>query len=311
MTPCGRAVLAVSVAFGLALATAPAAWAHAALLRTAPRASGTVNGSPARITLTYNEAVEPRFAVISVTDAAGHQQIDGSPHTLPSDPATLAVPVRHLPPGWYLVYWRVISADGHPVRGAFTFAVGPNPGPAPQFVIPSLSETAATPQLVGARWAVFLSMMAAVGLFVFRAVIARRAANAAPEAVRAVSVALAAAILTALAATPLYVLVATAEFALRPAADLSALLPVVRDSTLGRAYTDLEVVTALFAVAALAVILIDRPDRPRRSIAELLALTGALLAGGALLAIPGLSGHAAQTSPAGLSLALDWLHLAA
>ena len=40
------------------------------------------------------------------------------------------------PEGWYLVYWRVISVDGHPVRGAFTFAVGPNPGPQPQFVDP-------------------------------------------------------------------------------------------------------------------------------------------------------------------------------
>ena len=68
--------------------------------------------------------------------------------------------------GWYLVYWRVISVDGHPVRGACTFAVGPNPGPAPQFVIPSISETAATPRLLAARWIAFLSVMAAVGLYV-------------------------------------------------------------------------------------------------------------------------------------------------
>ena len=62
----------------------------------------------------------------------------------------------------------MISADGHPVRGAFTFAVGPNPGPAPQFVIPSISETAATPRLLVARWIAFLSVMAAIGLFVLR-----------------------------------------------------------------------------------------------------------------------------------------------
>ena len=38
------------------------------------------------------------------------------------------MPVQpHLPEGWYLVYWRAISVDGHPVQGAFTFAVGPNP----------------------------------------------------------------------------------------------------------------------------------------------------------------------------------------
>ena len=44
-----------------------------------------------------------------------------------------------LPEGWYLVYWRAISVDGHPVQGAFTFAVGPNPGPAPQFAIPHIA----------------------------------------------------------------------------------------------------------------------------------------------------------------------------
>ena len=72
--------------------------------------------------------------------------------TQPGAPQTLVERLQKLPPGWYLVIWRVISADGHPVRGAFTFAVGPTPGPAPQFVIPSLSETAATPGLVGLRF---------------------------------------------------------------------------------------------------------------------------------------------------------------
>ncbi len=107
--------------------------------------------------------------------------------------------------------WRVISVDGHPVRGAFTFAVGPNPGPAPQFVIPTLSETAATPALVAARWLVFLSLMAAIGLFVLRAIIARPCARAARERlVRRVLVALVA----RPRRVPVYVLLATAKFAL-------------------------------------------------------------------------------------------------
>ena len=126
------------------------------LERTTPLASATVPASPTRVTLTFDEAMEPRFAVISVTDANGNQQTQGSPYAVPGDPDTLAINVRHLPQGWYLVYWRAISADGHPVRGAFTFAVGPGSGAAPQFVIPSLSESAATPQLVAARWLMFL-----------------------------------------------------------------------------------------------------------------------------------------------------------
>ena len=134
------------VAVAGALALPAAAFAHAALLRTVPQASGTVNTPPKQVALTYSEAVEPRFAIVSVTDAAGRQQTAGPPRRSPANPDTLLVPLRHVGEGWYLVYWRAISVDGHPVRGAFTFAVGPNAGPAPQFVIPSISETAATPR---------------------------------------------------------------------------------------------------------------------------------------------------------------------
>jgi copper transport protein len=302
-----RAVLSLSFACLLLLVPAQAAWAHAVLLRTTPQASVTVNGSPSQVTLTYSEAVEPRFAVVSVTNAAGKQQTSGSPQASPSDPDTLDVPVNKLAPGWYLVYWRVISADGHPVRGAFTFAVGPNPGPAPQFVIPSLSESAATPGLVTARWAAFLTIMLAVGLFSMRTLIARPAAAAAPRAMRALSIAFGICLGAGLIAIPVYMVVTTASFALHPVFDLTQVVPLIRSSALGRALVDLELVTALFGVAAAVAIRIDRGGV--RSVAALLAMIGAVLAGGAMLAVPGLAGHAAQTSPAALSLTFDWVHL--
>ncbi len=301
----------VAVVLAAAGAFPAVASAHAVLERTTPVASATVPASPPRVTLTFDEAVEPRFAVISVTDAGGHQQVVGTPYAVPGDPDTLAINVKHLPQGWYLVYWRAISADGHPVRGAFTFAVGPNPGAAPQFVIPSLSESAATPELVFVRWLVFLSIMIAAGLFVFRALIARRALVDSPAASRAVNRALIVAVAAALVAAPLYMVVTTAEFAQHSVIDLGGVVPLIRDSALGRALEDLELVTILFGLAALVTIKLDRPERKQRSVAELLALTGALLAGAAMLVVPGLSGHAGQTSPAALALALDWTHLAA
>ena len=104
---------------------------------------------------------------------------------------------------------------------------------------------------------------------------------------------------------------ATAEFALRSSFDLGNVLPLVRDSAFGRGFLDLELTFALFAVAAGLALWVDRSDREQRSVAELLATSGALLAAGATLLVPGLSGHAAQTSPRGLSVALDWLHLVA
>jgi copper transport protein len=302
-----RTILAVAVVAAL---VAPAsAFAHAVLLRTSPVANAVVNAPPKQLTLTYSEAVEPKFAIVSVTDAAGRQKTSGRPHRDGSNPDELVVPLEPLGEGWYLVFWRAISADGHPVRGAFTFAVGPNPGPAPQFVIPPLGETAATPLLVTARWVVFLSLMAAVGLFCLRVFVARPL-GAAGLSLRATSWAFGLAVAVALVATPVYLQAATAQFALRSVSDLSGVVPLMRSSAFGRGYVDLELVLALFAAAAAIAIFLDRPDRPRRSVAELLALTGATVAAAAVLVVPGLSGHPAQTAPRGLALALDWLHLA-
>jgi copper transport protein len=312
VTSRGRiAVLVLAATAALAL---PAlAWAHAALVRTSPSASGTVNVPPRRVLLTFTEAVEPRFAVISVTDAAGNQETTDSPSRSTVDPKTLVVPLQRLAQGWYLVYWRVISVDGHPVRGAFTFAVGPNPGPPPQFVIPKISETAATPRLVAARTVAFLAVMAAIGLFVLRIAIARPVVRRVRGTrLRAVSIAFAFAAVVGLVAIPVYVDLATAQFALaRSAFDLGKIVPLMRSSAFGRGYLDMELTFALFVLAAGLALWVDRPEREQRSVAEVFAVAGALLGAAVTLLIPGLSGHAGQTSPRGLAVGLDWLHLAA
>lgn len=289
----------------LALTLPASAFAHAVLLKTIPSATVAVNTSPKQLKLLYSEAVEPRFAIVSVTDANATSETAGPPARDPANPDQLDVPLKHLDEGWYLVVWRVISVDGHPVRSAFTFAVGPNQGPQPQFKIPSLSETAATPKLITARWATFISFMAAIGLFVLRMFVARPL-RAPP---RALSIAFWIAMVVALIATPIYVLLATAEFAVRSFWSWGALIPLMRTSAFGRGYLDLELVLALFAVAAAIAFWVDRSDREKRSIAELLATGGALAAAAAASFVPGIAGHAAQTSPRALAVPLDGLHV--
>jgi copper transport protein len=304
---------ALLVALAVALALPAAVWGHASLLATQPQASGVLAQPPTQVRLTYSERIEPRFAVISVTDAEGKQVTAGSPARAPDDADSIVVPVHKLPQGWYLVWWRVISADGHPVRGAFTFAVGPSPGPPPQFVIPSLGESAATTKLVGSRWILLLAMLAAIGLVAFRSVIARplQVAGGSERALRGVALAAGGALAVALVAAPVYLVFATAEFSLRPWTDLGQIVPLVRDSGFGRAFSDLWAVLALFAVAAGAALALDRPGRARRTGEALLAIMGAGACAAAALSLPGLAGHPATTSPVGLMLALDWLHLAA
>jgi len=306
-----RAWLVAAVA-AAALALPASAWAHAALLRTEPVASRAVNAAPPEVRLTYSEPIEPRFAIVSVTDAAGRQVTSGAPASAPGAPQTLVTPLRRVPEGWYLVFWRVISADGHPVRGAFTFAVGPNPGPPPQFRVPSLSETATTTQLLIGRWVVFLSLLTALGLFALRTLIARPVVRIVRGcSLRSLNVAFFVAVGLALAAIPVYVVLATAQFTLRSVWELGAIVPVARDSGFGRDFVDLEVVLALFAVAAGIALWLDRPEREQRSVVEVLALPSALAAGIGALFLPALAGHAGQKSPRGLSLPLDVAHLVA
>ena len=307
-------VVAASAAVLVGLALPAVAYAHAYLIRTFPSASGILASSPPRVSLTFDEAVEPRFATISVTDSSDPpvQEATAPVARSAADPNTLFVPVRHLKEGWYLVYWRAISVDGHPVRGAFTFAVGPNPGPAPQFVIPSISETAATPSLLITRWAALLTVMTAIGLFILRIAIVRPVAARVPGTrLRPLSVAFYVAAAAGLVAIPVYLFVATAEFALRSAFEVGALLPLVRTSAFGRGYVDLELCFALFVAAAAVALWVDRPERAQRSVVELLAGAGAFAAAATVMVIPGVAGHAAQTAPRTLSLALDWLHVAA
>jgi copper transport protein len=307
--PRRAAVLLALILASLALPSV--AFAHAYLVKTVPSASGTVNASPPNVALTYDEPVEPRFAIISVTDAGGHRQTTGAIRRAPGNPDTLQVPLRpHLPEGWYLVYWRAISVDGHPVQGAFTFAVGPNPGPAPQFAIPKLSGSATTPRVMIARWIVFLTVMTAIGLFVLRIAIARPMVRLVEgTSLRAVSIAFVVSAVLGLLAIPVYLDFSTAVDSLRSVFAVGSLVPLFRVTAFGRGYVDMELCFALFFLAALIALWVDRPGRERRSIAELIATLGALLAAAAVLVIPGTSGHAGHTSPRGLALLFDWLHL--
>ena len=309
----GRTGVVALVAAAAALAAPASALAHAYLIRTSPSASVKVDHPPKEVDMTFDEAVEPRFATVSVTDPNADQEAAAAPHRSPANADTLVTPLKpNLPEGWYLVYWRAISADGHPVKGAFLFAIGPNEGPQPAFKIPSLTESAATPGLLVARWLMFLSFMCAVGLLLLRLVVARDVPRRVPGAsLRAVSIAFFASLGVALVVTPIYDVMSTAKFAQTGVFDLATVIPLLTTSHFGRSLLDLEIVLALLAVAGAVAIWLDLPGRVHRSIAALLALVGALVACACALVVPGLAGHAAQTNPVSLSLFLDSVHLAA
>ena len=309
-----RALLAAAFAAAVVCLTVPGlASAHAYLIKTTPAPSGVLDTPPRQVALTYDEAVEPRFAIISVTGTSGTQETTGPVRRSPANPDTLIVPLRRdLAQGWYLIYWRAISVDGHPVQGAFTYAVGPNPGPAPRFAIPSIAGSATSAQPLVTRWLMFLSVMVSIGLFALRFLVARVLPRRAAQArLRPLSVAFVITSVAGLVMIPVYLDASTAIDSLHSMFAITTLVPLFSVTAFGRGYLDMELCYALFCLAAWVSLYLDRPGRPLRSVAELGAQTGALLAAAATLAIPGSAGHAAQTSPRGLTLPADWLHLIA
>ena len=117
--------------FGLFAFPAGAAQAHAALIRTSPAQGSIVTSAPSEIVVTFSEAVQPVATRIMVIAPDGKRIDSGSPRVQGDD---MHIPVRtNVPGGTYLVSYRVISADSHPVGGGFTYSVGaPSPGGAPK-----------------------------------------------------------------------------------------------------------------------------------------------------------------------------------
>ncbi|HSB87628.1 MAG TPA: copper resistance protein CopC [Ilumatobacteraceae bacterium] len=99
--------------------------AHAELLSTDPQPGAVLDAGPARITLTFNEPVEISLGAVRVFDGRG-TVIEVGAATHPDGRAeTVVVDLPELANGSYVVDWRVVSADSHPLRAAFTFQVGP------------------------------------------------------------------------------------------------------------------------------------------------------------------------------------------
>jgi len=127
---CLRVIVPLLIAFGALLAPAAPASAHAALLGSVPAPGSIIGTSPTEIVITFSEAVTPVSGRVQVLDPSG-KRISGTA-TAVGD--TLRIPVRRAgqPLGTYLVSYRVISADSHPVGGGITFSVGAPSATPPQ-----------------------------------------------------------------------------------------------------------------------------------------------------------------------------------
>ncbi len=137
----GRLLAALLLAGLVVGVCATAGSAHAQLIGTSPGDGARLGAVPDVVRLTFSDPLDPRFVRVRVTGPGGV--------AVAVDPAVAGPVVAVTPPdrgpGRYVVAYRVVSRDGHPVSGTTTFRVTA-PG-SPSSTAPSRSATPSTAAL--------------------------------------------------------------------------------------------------------------------------------------------------------------------
>jgi methionine-rich copper-binding protein CopC len=117
------------VCAALLLALAPAAQAHARLLRSSPAKNAELAQAPGQIELWFNELLDEGFnsiAIFPAKELAAAKRTNlakEKPIVDARDRTHLTLKVEPLAPGDYVLEWRVLSRDGHSAPGRFTFRI--------------------------------------------------------------------------------------------------------------------------------------------------------------------------------------------
>jgi copper transport protein len=150
----GRLLLIVALTV---LAVPAKSFAHATLLDPSPEYRQRLSAGPTTVVLRFDQAVTAFPDSIVVRSAQGLVVSDDAASG--ADAQVVLAPVRSLPRGAYTVRWHVLSSDGHPISGLYTFGVRvAAPPPTEAF---GASGPTRTEDFV--RWTYFLSLALVVG----------------------------------------------------------------------------------------------------------------------------------------------------
>ncbi|MGP3687323.1 copper resistance CopC/CopD family protein [Streptomyces sp. IBSNAI002] len=121
-----RLVLVLAALLAALFTAAPPASAHAALTASDPADGAVVATAPAQVTLSFSEQVALGDDSIRVLDPQGKRVDTGELRDMCSGNIVRYGTALHsgLPNGTYTVAWQAVSADSHPISGAFTFSIG-------------------------------------------------------------------------------------------------------------------------------------------------------------------------------------------
>ena len=111
---------------GLLLLRAISASAHAIVLESVPAHDAVLVRPPERAMLRFNSKIEKRLTRVTLAAGGGTPRrlsivSDGGGDDL--EPDRIVIPLGPLPPGRYVIRYKVLSADGHVTEGALRFTV--------------------------------------------------------------------------------------------------------------------------------------------------------------------------------------------
>jgi copper transport protein len=115
-------VLAIFGGVG-ALTAAPAA-AHAVVVSSSPGDGEVVPDAPREVQIQFSERVSADLGGLTVLDADGARVDNNDSRVEPTGDLLQASVGDDLDDGTYVMNYRVISADGHPITGAIVFGIG-------------------------------------------------------------------------------------------------------------------------------------------------------------------------------------------
>lgn len=282
-------VVAGLTLLALLLGAAPAS-AHATLLTSDPTEGAVLPDVPDVVTFTFDEPVSLPSNGVQVFDAAG-EPVEAR-GTSRDEVITTDLPDA-LDDGSYVVVWRAISADGHPIAGSLTFSIG---APSPVVEAPRLPDVdpAGVRTVLSITQALgYVGLLVAVGLALFLIWTVRGVRIAATVRERLVRVAWSAAGLALLASACTIPLSGAYQqgLALTQLGEADAVDPALIGDDV-----------VVFGLQAVGLILaLSVLSRPR------VATAGALVAG----LSPVLVGHSRAIEPVWLLVTTDALHLAA
>ncbi|MFI8390193.1 copper resistance protein CopC [Streptomyces sp. NPDC085540] len=121
-----RLALVLATLLATLFTAAAPATAHAALTASDPKDGAVVATAPAQVTLSFSEQVAMGDDSIRVLDPQGKRVDTGELRDMCSGNTIRYGTALHagLPNGTYTVAWQAVSADSHPISGAFTFSIG-------------------------------------------------------------------------------------------------------------------------------------------------------------------------------------------